>query len=369
VAIEVFMAAENVKGQSLEQLFGNAVSLTWAAGNESWPGFEYLALSAGAAPAQPRRVTGAAAMTAAATASDAAVAAVTAVANAARAAGVLSANETLEDISTSALRFVLVPYLASTAHAAWQGAPAGRLEHLKAARAELGELFRAFDALGLLTQVDRDSVLDGMPELVQTPQQRRDLLIGRHREEKAAAEKLKSLLERRLRRGSTGEDGDEEDAEREAMLTILQSAVRRAMQSITSLDLEIDILRYAVASDAKGIDPAVRAAREKPRGPPPGMNGMPSTFRIVDEREKARQQVFRPSHSLPTYTVEEWGQFEMQRLAQATQEQQAREGVRARVTAEEDSDGDEASNRETYEKRRWDNWKDEHNKGSGNSQR
>ena len=97
------------------------------------------------------------------------------------------------------------------------------------------------------------------------------------------------------------------------------------------------------------------------------MNGMPATFQIVNEREKIREGVFRPSHSLPTYTVEEWGEIEAKRLREVEMEKKRQEEEERRRKEGEDSDGDEAVDRETMEARRWDAWKDDHNKGSGNT--
>jgi immunoglobulin-binding protein 1 len=355
---------------SLDALFGRAAALVWSV-SDPWPGVEYLAARERQA-LPPRAPTSG---EAAAAASEAATEAVCAAAAAAEAASLISANDTLEDLPTRSLRFVLLPFLAAAARIGWQGDLSRRLDAVADARRELMVFLHSVDALGLLGETDRDRVLDDMPELVQTPAERREALIARHRAEKAAGERLELLLARHGMRSSSdnegggGDDADEEH-EREGMLTILQSAVRRSMQAIASIDRELEVLRYAVASQARGVDPAKMAAQERPKGPPPGMGGLPSSFRIVaDKREEARKGVFRPDASIPTYTVEEWGEFEMQRAAAAEHEKRHREAVKARATADEDSDGDEAVDRETYEKRKWDRFTDEHNKGSGNSVR
>lgn len=353
---------------SLDALFGRAAAAAWSV-SDPWPGLEYLATREGT-PLPAREPTSG---EAAAGASDKSVAVVRAAADAAEAAGVISSNDTLEDVSTRSLRFVLLPYLLGVARLAWQGDLSGRLDAVTDARKELLAFFQGVDNLGLLSEVDRDRVLDDMPDLVQTPAQKRETLISRHRAEKAAIQKLETLLVRQKTHSNDasangGDDADEE-YERDGMLTILESSVRRAMDAVVSIDRELEVLRYAVASQARGVDPAKKAAQERPKGPPPGMGGMPGTFKIVDKREEARQGVFRPDTSIPTYTVEEWGEIEMQRAMAAEKEKRGREEVKARAAAEEDSDGDEVADRETYEARRWDNWKDENNRGSGNSMR
>ncbi len=81
-------------------------------------------------------------------------------------------------------------------------------------------------------------------------------------------------------------------------------------------------------------------------------------------------QVFRPSHILPTLTVEQQGAIE---LAQA-RDREAAERQRteaARLQAEERrgrGGGDEEEDEEELAKARaWDDWKDHHRRGEGNS--
>jgi immunoglobulin-binding protein 1 len=369
--VKAFGTMQSLPGKGLDELFGDAAAEAWAV-SDPWVGLEYLALREGV-PLPPRAPTSGAE---AATASDSACAAVSAASSAANAAAVLSANDALDDLPTRSLRFVLLPYMAACARAAWQGEKGERLDALIDARRGLVYFFDAVDNLGLLPDVDRDRVLDSMPELVQSGEQRREALIARYRAEKESAAKLDELLARRAARSGAGnspdanegDDADEEEA-RNGMVTIIQSALRRGMDDLVGIDREIEVLRYAVTMEARGIDPREKAELERPKGPPPGMNGLPSTFQIVHNREEARAGVFRPDTSLPTYTVEQWGEIEMKRAMEAEMEKRGREEIRARARAGEDSDGDEAADRETYEKRNWDKFTDEHNKGSGNSMR
>lgn len=356
--------------QSLDILFGNAAAAVWSV-SDPWPGMEYLALREGVDLPARAPTSG----DAAASASDDAVRSVLTATSACDAAALISSNDSLEDVSTRSLRFLMLPFMAAAARIAWQGDIALRLEAVSDARKELMVFFHRVDALGMLSEVDRDRMLDNMPELVQTPQQKREGLISRHMAEKAAGQRLETLLARQKTHSNAvgktdGEDDGDEEIEREGLLTILGSAVRRAMDAMTSIDRELEVLSYAVASQARGVDPAKRAAQERPRGKPEGMNGMPGTFKIVkDKREQLREGVFRPDTSLPTYTIEEWGEIEMQRAMQAEGEKRQREEIKARQHADEDSDGDDATNRETYEKRKWDKFTDNNNKGSGNSMR
>lgn len=284
-------------------------------------------------------------------------------------ASVISSNEELDEIATSHLKFVLLPFLTACTHAAWQGAPDDRLQHLNRASEYLTAFFTSVDRLSLLDKPDRDRMLGDAAERQEAPPAiTRDEKIRRYKAEKEAERRLMALFEH-ARSHDTDIDAEaDEESMREATLVILQSAVRRALDTHGMLTREMEILRWAQKQRARGHDPRERAERAKPRAPP-SVPGMPNTFRIVNEREKERDAVFRPSHSLPTYTVEEWGEIQAQRLAEAEREKQ-QGGVSAKQNADgedEDSDDDEVAQRQLAEKRRWDDWKDENNRGSGNT--
>ena len=257
---------------------------------------EYLALREGVdLPARPS-ISG----EAAAAASDESVAAVAAATAAFEAASLISSNDTLEDVSTRSLCFIMLPFMAAAARIAWQGDVALRLEAVSDARKELMAFFHRVDALGMLGEADRDRMLDDMPELVQTPQERRETLIARHMAEKVSGQRLETLLARHKTHSNAvvrtdGEDDGDEEIEREGVLAILGSAVRRAMDAMTSVDRELEVLRYAVASLARGVDPAKKAAQERPRGKPEGMNGI--LLHAPLRRRGRHPPLRRPAHA------------------------------------------------------------------------
>lgn len=283
-------------------------------------------------------------------------------------AGVISSNDCLEDFSTSSIKFLLIPFLFSRLYSAVQGAQPERLQSLEKARNSLIEFFGSVDNLGLLSKEDHERYLDDTVEVVRTPTQKREEKIVRFKAEKEAERKLKVLLQRKITHGGSTADDDEEQL-RDCSLTIVQSAIHKAMDEMPSIDQEIEILRFATRERAKGRDPREKADAERRKAPPSLIPGMPPTFKIVSKKEEIRQGVFRPSHSLPTYTVEEWGDIEVANAVKKENERKEAEIVKARQKADEDSDGDEAADRETMEKRRWDNWRDLNNKGSGNTTR
>lgn len=321
--------------------------------DETWASLSYLART----PPPPPRTS-----PQSPTAAAEAVSALNQLSAAVSQAALLSSNEALDEIPTSSLKYLLLPYLQARAQAQVQGDPHERHAALLESKRYLSAFFDRADRLRMLSERERDAALEETPVRAATPSERRDAKIARFKAEKEAEKQLAVLREK-----ASVAAPDDDEAERELALTVLKGAVRRALDMLDATEQELEVLRFAVRQIEKGVDPREKAERARPRGPPPGLGGLPPTFRIVNEREKEKEGVFRPSHSLPTYTVEEWGQFEMERAIKAENEKKEKEVFEARRKEEEDSDGDEAVDRETMEKRRWDDWADEHNKGSGNT--
>ena len=59
-------------------------------------------------------------------------------------------------------------------------------------------------------------------------------------------------------------------------------------------------------------------------------------------------------------TMEEFAQMQMKHMHEAHEKQQEHK------KEDEDSDNEEVSDKKTYKARDWDDWKDDHPKGSGN---
>lgn len=83
-------------------------------------------------------------------------------------------------------------------------------------------------------------------------------------------------------------------------------------------------------------------------------------FVITNKRTEMMNGVFRPGHSLPTMTIDEYLQQEVERgnvLSGGTEEPKKKEI---------DDNDEEALNAETIKARNWDDFKDDNPKGSGN---
>jgi hypothetical protein len=82
---------------------------------------------------------------------------------------------------------------------------------------------------------------------------------------------------------------------------------------------------------------------------------------IVENFTNVRDKVFRPSN-MPTMTLDEFANKEMA-LAKEQEEQQKQFQMEK---PDSDSEDESVADRKTLEARSWDDWKDDHPKGSGN---
>ena len=114
--------------------------------------------------------------------------------------------------------------------------------------------------------------------------------------------------------------------------------------------------------DGRGqsVPPEVLAAMRARLGLGPGAGGINDR-----DRDRIARDVFRPSHILPTITVEEAGEMEYRELMERT----ARQAANAKAAAEEEAKltEDEREARELARTRAFDEFKDDNPWGSGNS--
>lgn len=82
---------------------------------------------------------------------------------------------------------------------------------------------------------------------------------------------------------------------------------------------------------------------------------------IVQGYTHVRENVFKP-HNMPTMTLDEFAAKEM---AYAKEQEEKQKQYNAEKP-DSDSEDEKVSEMKTYQKREWDDWKDDHPKGSGN---
>eukprot|EP00930_Biecheleria_cincta_P062509 TRINITY_DN47983_c0_g1_i1.p1 TRINITY_DN47983_c0_g1~~TRINITY_DN47983_c0_g1_i1.p1 ORF type:complete len:389 (+),score=99.23 TRINITY_DN47983_c0_g1_i1:91-1167(+) len=280
-----------------------------------------------------------------------------------------SPNEELDDISTTDLKYLLVPYLLGEITAATR-----EIEDRPAALKRAMLYWRAFAADCQRLQVahaDDVAAIDRGPGEALDVASKRDEKIARHKRCKELDNKVAFLFGKKREvlgdeyQWGAGSSFDEE-MERDLILALLKRAVASVPDSISSAEQELPLLEIMIARGGPGKGP-----RELP---PPAEK--PFFCKIQDRAELERmyrEMVFQCPYTLPTMSIEEAAEIEMAEAQERDAEraerqryQQAEEADRYwsgdRYGAKEDDDED----RQLYKDRDFDAFKDEHPWGSGN---
>ncbi|KAK4273880.1 hypothetical protein QN277_017191 [Acacia crassicarpa] len=343
--------------------------------------------------------------------------------------GLFSANETKDDISTTSLKYILVPfYLAELTEKIAQD---DRIQILKASQAKLKDFLSFCEAMELVPQDELESYKQGPPKSVADQRARK---IARFKCQRAAESKLLEIKERKERRGRStkaaalstpvevGEEevlGDDGEEEREAWLTTISLAIYKALDLLEMLKKEEEMLssikqrqpkdgdkefskdvldERAKKAEAWHRDAAARAQYIKPAQPitcatfaqdvlegrakvsqardhkhQPVIFGPASLVNgsLTNERERMAAQIFQPGFRLPTMSIEEAGLREME-MMNKWQERNARLMEEANSSWYKDrksrpGEEDDQDDDAAQEKARaWDDWKDDNPRGAGN---
>mmetsp|Transcript_13689 Transcript_13689/g.28068 ORF Transcript_13689/g.28068 Transcript_13689/m.28068 type:complete len:360 (-) Transcript_13689:132-1211(-) len=271
-----------------------------------------------------------------------------------------SPNETAEDLPTTDLVFMFIPYLLAVAYTQIHETDTHeKIRILEAAISQYEAFLHRARTLRVTELSDSDEIRILLSNDVvgsMTEGQRREAKIRRYKAAKNAENTLRALRQR-------GRADDCEDSEREAISLAVSVAVNRAVESLGVTRVELALLQHTQGRVHDPMDqPQHASSQVPPERRPPG--SMPMNFTITS-RDAIRRGVFQPSHILPTFTVEEWGEIESRRMQERAARQQEMPGNRA----DEIDDTDEAADEQTLKARNWDDWKDEHNRGSGNTLR
>jgi len=317
-----------------------------------------------------------------------------------------SPNETLDDISTSDL-----PYLLTSYHLAelTQRLPAPSLPDRKrllgAARDAYERYLHLLDSYDLLAPpykklLERytDSPLQFAVASTSDPGARRDAKIANLRAEKDLRQKLE-FLRRRPDYGAGTEDvgdgGGDEEVVRETHLAHLAFSTHMAFQALEGLNREWDVLAQAppepVAPGSRregdvGADEDARRRRagvgaqqdggfserlDHPLGRLQGGTAGPlltkqgkplQPFTLLSNRQELAKGVFRPGHNLPTMTIDEYLEEERRRggIIEGG-------GEASGIRPEPDEDDIDKADEETMKAREWDEFKESNHRGSGNT--
>lgn len=325
---------------------------------------------------------------------------------AASALDLFAANEDVEELPTSSLKFLLLPaYLgrltnkkAVVAETGGGGSSGGRggsgrvsSEDPAAARRRLVDMVVVYleDFLGRLRDygVFTGTIPRGKKEgeaaaaaTAAAPVGRPDLKamnaereakIRRFKAGKEREERLTAFEARRL------EEKLAEDEERKYWLETIDHWADRACDDLKCLHEEREILEFMALRSAGGGKAEVAAPP-----PPPKNQGNPFAGRpFILTRDKLQKQVFGMGYpSLPSMTVEEWYDDQVasgllpspdqsrSQMAKAmnAHDPEAQRAEEEAKSAADDERGEEEEEEARRKKMEWDEWKDDHRRGWGN---
>lgn len=295
-----------------------------------------------------------------------------------RALALFSPNEGIDDAPTSSLRYLSLQHTIAelVQRTPCSGAPRRRLI-LRSARDAYEQFLSLVDGYALvegphakmLERYRDDEEAFSVVPRHEDMTARREAKIANFRAEKALRDKLAVL-----RRQPRYVERDEE-AVREVFLLDVRWRIHTAFEGLDSLNQELQMLNMALAEtddprrdngsemedQTARLDSPFQNSLASKTGPLLSQQGRPlQPFTLVGSRTDLAKGVFRPGHNLPTMSVEEY-----------LEEEKRRGGILEGGTDPPrvllDEDDMDAVDGETYKARRWDDYKDEHRRGAGNT--
>lgn len=266
--------------------------------------------------------------------------------------GLFSRNETIDEVSTTSLPFMMVQYMTGMAsQKIITESKEDRVYLLMGSKSCLGEF------MGLLESYE---VYKGDGKKKVDPMEMRTAKIDRMRRimtlEKSVTER-KSIISSAV--ASVDLEGDEpvggvdEELVRLFHLDQLVLCALRTEQELSLIDAELELLKHHDEST------------EKPQTtirPPSNVRKVVQPFTLFSsKRDQLKAGVFRPGHNLPTMTIDEYLELERQRGGIIEG------GGPADVQESEDEDVWQDDEERRQKDIRTDKLRDEHRRGSGNT--
>ncbi|RGB39281.1 TAP42-like protein [Rhizophagus diaphanus] len=275
---------------------------------------------------------------------------------------IFSANETVEDINTSDLRFLLVEaYLGDLTTKLTDN---DRMQTLNEAKLYFEQFLRNVELHEILKEEDRKFIEIQTNEVKKDTAKKREEKIARYKREKETKMKLETLQQTLL----SFEDNDKEDISRDHTLTLIDLFIQKSIEQLISIKQELELLdQMRKTREQSGPSPLLDDNKvetiSRDTGPLLSKDGKPLRPFVITNRENIREQVFRPGWRLPTMTIDEYLEQE------AARGNIISGGGQIPEKKEIDDNDERAIDEETLKAREWDEFKDSHPYGSGNRMR
>jgi len=206
------------------------------------------------------------------------------------------------------------------------------------------------------------------------PTARREAKIRRFKEEK----QLKQSLEYLQRNPAANQD---DEIHRKLRLAQIAYSTHQTFQALESIAQELHILSLAPSEPSRGPERSVDDWRDRERtrdgyserldapmsagliGPLLDAQGRPMRpFTLLGKRQDLQAGVFRPDHSLPTMSIDEYLEEEKRRGGMIEGG-----GAQSGMKPEVDEDDLDKADEETMKARAWDEFVEANPKGAGNT--
>ncbi len=299
-----------------------------------------------------------------------------------------SSNEELEEIATNELRYMLLS--AFLGLFLTKQTSEDRMVMIKMARAHYADFLQLCQDYGLtdvelpiLSDIEEDGQKSTNGKNSRTPRAGGDdvLLMAKQRQSKIQRFKEQKEREKHLEElyAKVNQEHVEEEVKREYYITLVKKWIATTLEELECIQSEIPILEHMLRMKQLGTSKDEHANKDNTLSNKKGDSLLSRPFIIT--RNRLEKQVFGAGYpSLPTYTVEEFydQQVALGRLpgpdqqAPNLQDQASSASSEAAVREREDVEKErkiEQDDAETLQKARdWDEWKDDHRRGWGNTQ-
>eukprot|EP00771_Trimastix_marina_P003137 gnl/Trimastix_PCT/4340.p1 GENE.gnl/Trimastix_PCT/4340~~gnl/Trimastix_PCT/4340.p1 ORF type:complete len:346 (+),score=62.36 gnl/Trimastix_PCT/4340:1-1038(+) len=272
--------------------------------------------------------------------------------------GFFSQNESLDDVSTGSIRFLLVPHieaqlLYSMPH------PENRLGDLHRIKRLETEFISQCEDYNLLSEDPILRIHQNSTSL--TPMQALQMRKDRFKKERAFKAHLQKLMKEAEKTESSDLDYADEEQAREIFLLMVRLGLYKATADLKHINEEITILEAAEKAREEGRDLLQEAHEMAQR-----QLALPRAEPIHLTRENLMQHVFKTQPRW-TVSIEEDMRQEAREAMERQRNQQLLDGERARLRAlEPDADSEEAVEKARQEQLYWDEWHESHRRGEGN---
>ncbi|XP_026191679.1 immunoglobulin-binding protein 1 [Cyclospora cayetanensis] len=258
----------------------------------------------------------------------------------------ISLNESAAEISTPLLRFLLLPHCMGIMALERPEQIPDRLPRLRESQMYLLEYLQSLESAELLGKDEcnrLECLLDAVADPSKPPASStknldpatcRTKLIEAAREEKQLTTAIKAMLSQKASREASWDS----EEERRLSLSLLQLCAKESFKQLDFIKQETPLLMMRLSHDRTAA-----ASRE-------------------DVRNFLRSRAFQPAHNLPTMSLAECADIEMETETKKI-------GAAKPKVVVEFPTGEAwqaAKEEKEMEARKWDDWKDEHPKGSGN---